>query len=150
MGYEQRLQRNGSIKTLYTSRCAIPSTCEAAVKQNFATSDSRHNQCKRSSTLSRRYEQSNCPMQPVWVIPTSSRLQPNRSRASLRQHLPPIQLQEEHGLPDNHLVNCSLTELTRTPFHNAFLILIYINAANIEIKLNSLLCISTFRSSSKT
>jgi hypothetical protein len=58
--YEQRLQRDGSIKTLYTSRCAIPSTCEAAVRQNFAASDPRHNQCKRSTTLSRRYEQSNC------------------------------------------------------------------------------------------
>jgi len=58
--YEQRMQRDGSIQTLYTSRCAIPSTCEAAVKQNFAANDYRNNQCKKSTTLSRRYEQSNC------------------------------------------------------------------------------------------
>ena len=78
----------------------------------------------------------NCLMRPVWVTPTSSRQQPNPSRASLRRHLPPTQLLKEHGLPPLHLVNCSLTLLTLIPCHNAFFILIYINAANKEIKLS--------------
>lgn len=61
--YEQRRNSDGSLTTLYTSRCAPPSTCTAAIKQNFAAGDERYNQCKKSSTLAgtARYgTQSNC------------------------------------------------------------------------------------------
>ena len=61
--YEQRRNSNGSLTTLYTSRCVPRSTCSAAVKQNFAAGDERFNQCKKSSTLAgtARYgSQSNC------------------------------------------------------------------------------------------
>lgn len=59
---DSRLNKDGTTTTLYTSQCAIPSTCEAAVKQNFGptTSDRRFDQCKKSSALNRRWNTSSC------------------------------------------------------------------------------------------
>lgn len=64
---DSRLNRDGTTTNLYTSQCAIPSTCEAAVKQNFGPIDAtnptlaaKFSQCKKSSTLNRRWRESKC------------------------------------------------------------------------------------------
>lgn len=58
---DSRLNRDGTTTNLYTSQCAIPSTCEAAVKQNFGpNNDAKFSQCKKSTTLNRRWTTSKC------------------------------------------------------------------------------------------
>jgi len=58
---DSRLNKDGTTTTLYTSQCAIPSTCEAAVKQNFGpNNDPKYSQCKKSTTLNRRWNISSC------------------------------------------------------------------------------------------
>lgn len=51
---EQRRLTNGSVKTLFTSRCVTPMACEAQLKQNFISTSSKfamQNRCKHSAML---------------------------------------------------------------------------------------------------
>jgi len=53
--------RNGSVQTLYTSRCVQRESCQAAMKQNFVkTYDTPWNQCKPLDRLNRRFTESRC------------------------------------------------------------------------------------------